>query len=268
MLINRRGLIKLAATTAGTSLLGSANHVFSELQSPIKAAVIDALVIFDPRPIFAMVNKMFPTHGGHLNRLWRSRQYEYQWLRALADQYVDYWQATEQALEFATQQLDLKLSIAKRELLMNMYLNLKPWPDVLNALTALKRADIRLALLSNMTPQMLNTNINNSRIGMYFEHIISTDQAQTYKPDSVAYQLSLDAFELSRDEIVFAAFSGWDVAGARWFGHPTFWVNRGEFKPETLQANAHGTGSTLDDLIAFIDAWQGPQQGDHVLTST
>ena len=38
---------------------------------------------------------------------------------------------------------------------------------------------------------------------------------------------AVDAFGLPREEILFVAFAGWDVAGARWFGgsaYPTFWV--------------------------------------------
>ena len=30
---------------------------------------------------------------------------------------------------------------------------------------------------------------------------------------------------LRRDEIAFAAFGGWDAAGAKSFGYPTFWGN-------------------------------------------
>lgn len=50
--------------------------------------------------------------------------------------------------------------------------------------------------------------------------------AASYKPDPRAYRLGLDALQLTRNEIVFAAFGGWDAAGATTFGYPTVWVNR------------------------------------------
>jgi 2-haloacid dehalogenase len=37
--------------------------------------------------------------------------------------------------------------------------------------------------------------------------------------------MAVDAQKLRRDEIVFGAFAGWDAAGAKAFGYPTFWVN-------------------------------------------
>ena len=38
--------------------------------------------------------------------------------------------------------------------------------------------------------------------------------------------IAVDAFGLPREEFLFVVLVVWDVAGARWFGYPTFWVNR------------------------------------------
>ena len=135
---------------------------------------------------------------------------------------------------------------------MGAYLNLKPWPDVIPALKALRESNIRLAFLSNMTPEMLNTNMRNSGLDGFFEHVISTDTAKTYKPDPRAYQLGVDILKLRREEIAFAAFAGWDVAGAKWFGYPTFWVNRAGFPDEELGVSPDGRGKTLDQLVNFV----------------
>jgi 2-haloacid dehalogenase len=64
--------------------------------------------------------------------------------------------------------------------------------------------------------------------------------------------MGLDAFGLKKEEIAFAAFAGWDVAGAKWFGYPTFWVNRANAPAEELGIVPDGTGSGLDDLIRFV----------------
>ena len=98
--------------------------------------------------------------------------------------------------------------------------------DVVPALTALHEAGVRLAFLSNFTRAMLEAPMKNSGIEQLFTHVLSTDVAQSFKPDPRAYALALDAFGLPREEILFAPFAGWDAAGARWFGYPTFWVNR------------------------------------------
>jgi 2-haloacid dehalogenase len=77
----------------------------------------------------------------------RTRQFEYQWLRALAGQYEDFWQTTQSALDFAAQSLKLELSSSARKRLMQGYLTLKTWPDVADALLELKRYGMKLALL-------------------------------------------------------------------------------------------------------------------------
>jgi 2-haloacid dehalogenase len=38
--------------------------------------------------------------------------------------------------------------------------------------------------------------------------------------------MGLDAFGAKAGQILFAAFAGWDAAGAKSFGYATFWVNR------------------------------------------
>ena len=80
---------------------------------------------------------------------------------------------------------------------------------------------------------------------------LSTDQVKAFKPDPRAYQMGIDAFKLRRDEIAFAAFAGWDAAGAKSFGYPTFWVNRQNAVEEELGAHPDAAG-TLDQLVKFV----------------
>ncbi|VAW79862.1 Haloacid dehalogenase, type II [hydrothermal vent metagenome] len=250
--MKRRKFLELAAGGAAASLFTRPALAQVTTSPRIKAVAFDAFPIFDPRPIFLLAETLFPGNGKTLSNAWRTRQFEYQWLRALSGQYADFWQATEEGLLFAVKQLGLNMGNEKREQLMNAYLNLKPWPDVVPALKSLKDANIQLVFLSNMTRTMLTTNMNNSDLGRYFDHVISTDSAKTYKPDPRAYQLGVDTLKLKREEIAFAAFAGWDVAGAKWFGYPTFWVNRAGFPDEELGVTPDGTGKNLDHLVDFV----------------
>jgi 2-haloacid dehalogenase len=216
-----------------------------------RAVAFDAFSVFDPRPIAATAEAVFPGHGAALSDSWRTRQFEYTWLRSLSRQYADFWQVTEDALVFAAAALRLDLDPSARQRLMNGYLNLRAWPDVQPALTALRAADVRLALLSNFTPKMLIAALRNSGIEPLFDHVLSTDAVGTFKPDPRAYALGLEAFEFARPEILFAPFAGWDAAGASWFGYPTFWVNRLQAAPEQLGAGVDGSGAGLVDLLRF-----------------
>lgn len=223
----------------------------------IRAVAFDAFPVLDPRPVFALVEELYPTQGKALSQAWLTRQFEYQWLRALSGQYADFWKVTEDALRFAARSLDLDLPASHQAALMNSYLELRAWPDVGEALETLRGKNIRLAFLSNATPAILNAGLRNSGLQQLFSHVLSTDQIRSYKPAPRAYQMALDAFGLSREEIAFAAFAGWDVAGAVWFGYPTYWVNRRNQPLEMLDAAPAGSGSGLQELVDFILARNG-----------
>jgi 2-haloacid dehalogenase len=253
MFLTRRHFLSLAASgiVGGFLPLGALADE-QAARTRIKAVAFDAFPIFDPRPVFALAEQLFPGHGRELSDEWRTRQFEYTWLRVTAHDYADFWQVTRDALEFAAAKLKLDLPADKRDTLMNAYLALKSWPDVMPALATLKKSGLRLAILSNLTPIMLAANIKSAGLTGLFEHVLSTDQAQTYKPDPRAYQLGPDALGLKKEEILFAAFAGWDAAGAKLFGYPTFWVNRQQQPPEQLDAVPDGSGGTLADLVRFL----------------
>ncbi len=255
MSFNRRDFLNaIAATGISAGLLSTAKSAHAAPDTKIKALAFDAFPIFDPRPVFALAEQLFPGKGTELSNAWRTRQFEYQWLRALSGQYADFWQATEDGLVFAAEMLSLDLTPDKREKLIGAYLALKTWPDVPSALALLRDAGLRLAFLSNATPKILHAGIKNSRLEKVFEQVISTDQIKTYKPDPRAYQMGVDAFGLRKEEILFVAFAGWDAAGAKAFGYPTYWVNRLNLPTERLGAAPDGIGKNLNDLVSFVKA--------------
>ena len=251
MSLDRRELLYLTAGAVASALPPRARDPTSP-PPPFKAVAFDAFPIFDPRPVFGLAETLFPEKGNELSNAWRTRQFEYQWLRALSGRYADFWQTTEDGLVFAAKQLQLDLTQEKRAQLMQAYLRLKAWPDVSAALAALREMGIRLVFLSNMTAKMLDGGIRNAGLDGAFEHVLSTDRIRTYKPDSRAYQMAIDALKLEREQILFAAFAAWDVAGAKWFGYPTFWVNRAGLPAEELGATPDAVGKDLTDLVSFV----------------
>lgn len=219
---------------------------------PIRAVLFDAFPVFDPRPVEAIVEAELPGLGATLTPLWRTRQFEYSWLRTAAHDYVDFWQCTADALRFAAASLHVEIDDAQHERLMRAYLTLRPWPDVPAALQALRRNGLRLGFLSNFTPAMLDSAIRGSDLAGLFDHVLSTDRARTYKPDPRAYQLGPDTLGMPAEQILFVAFAGWDAAGASRFGYPTYWLNRLQAPPEQLGHVPNGVGRSFEDLLAFL----------------
>jgi 2-haloacid dehalogenase len=257
MLYHRRTFFQLMAGGVTMRIIHATPLVQAATTYRIKAIAFDGFPIFDPRPIFALAEELFPEKGTAFSTAWRTRQFEYTWLRTLSRHYVDFWQVTEEALGYAATSLQLDLTPAKRMQLMHAYLALKPWPEVPAALRSLQEAGIRMAFLSNFTPQMLDAAVQHSGLDGIFEDHLSTDKVHAYKPDPRAYQMGLDAFRLQREEIAFAASAGWDAAGAKWFGYPTFWVNRMHLPVEALGVAPDALGDNLHDLVRFVKASAG-----------
>lgn len=253
MPLDRRSFVTLGSLSLSAPVVDAALGSPAPVRS-IKAVAFDAFAIFDPRPIFQSCEAAFPGRGSELANTWRVRQFEYQWLRALTGMYANFWDVTAQALEFAARSMNLDLSPRQRDELMHGYLTLRAWPDVANALSALQRSGTQLAILSNATEQILHAGLSNSGLLGAFKHVISTDRIRTFKPDPRAYRLGMQLMGLHTREILFVAFAGWDVAGAGWFGYPTFWNNRQNAAAEELNVRSDGTGTTLSELVSFLHA--------------
>jgi 2-haloacid dehalogenase len=237
---------------AGAATLSSATVTAAASDARIKAIAFDALAIFDVRPVAALAEKIFPGHGDQITALWRSRQFEYTWLRTAAGHYADFWQVTEEALVFAGNSLKLELTKTDRDRLMRGYLELKAWPDARTVLKSFKADGLRMAFLSNFTAAMLDQSVRNSSLQGIFEDHLSTDRVLAFKPAPQAYKMATTAFGLRKQEITFAAFASWDAVGAAWFGYPTFWVNRARATPDELGARPDGIGENLNDLADFV----------------
>jgi 2-haloacid dehalogenase len=246
MFLTRRNLIHSATGAAAGQLFLASPRV-----SRYKAVALDAFAILDPRPIAGRAEEVFPRKGTLLVDLWRTRQFEYTWLRTISRSYVDFLQVTDEALVYAAQALALDLSTGKRQRLLQCFWEFKPWPDSLAALQRLKTAGMRLTFLSNFTGKMLSSAVKNGGLQGLFEPHLSTDLVRAFKPDPRSYRMAEEKMRLRRDEIVFAAFAGWDAAGAKAFGFPTFWVNRMQQPVEELGFKPDATGRDLNDLVRF-----------------
>src|ERR1044072_8033220 len=96
-----------------------------------------------------------------LTPLWRDKQLQYTWLRAVQGRHADFWQVTGDALDFALETLAIEKP-GLRDRLMNLYLTLEPFPEVPEALRRLKAAGLRTAILSNGSPAMLDAAVEAS----------------------------------------------------------------------------------------------------------
>jgi 2-haloacid dehalogenase len=252
--VDRRDFVCSLAAGAAVTAFSPTSAVAAAPKATIKAVAFDAFAIFDARPVFALAAELFPGQGAELGNVWRAHQFDYAWLRTLSGRYVDFWRVTEDALVFSCRSLKLELTGAARDRLMQSYLEIKAWPDVMPAMKTLKDAAVRMTFLSNFTGPMLDRGVKNSGLEGFFEEHFSTDRVKAYKPDPRAYAMATSVFGLRHEEIAFAAFAGWDAAGAKWFGYPTFWLNRMGAPAEELGVAPDAVGKDLGELVRFVAA--------------
>jgi 2-haloacid dehalogenase len=217
-----------------------------------KAIAFDYLVLFNADSVVTEVERVFPGRGVELANLWRTRQFEYSWLRAMSGRYVDFMAITSDALLYAAHALNLELTAETKQQLLDAYLRLSPWPDTVDALRRLKASGIHIITIANFSPTMLTSNAERAGVAGLFDALISTDANHTYKPDPRAYQLGMERLQLPKKDILFVAFGGWDAAGAKSFGYPTFWVNRLKQPFEELGVHPDQTSATLEGLLNFV----------------
>ena len=185
-----------------------------------------------------------------LSQLWRQKQLEYTWLRALMERYEDFWHITEAALHSAVRQLSIEATNQQIESLMQAYLIPAPFPEVRAALEALKGSP--LAILSNGSPGMLDSAVRNSSLESYFTEIISVDRVKTYKPSPRVYALGSKILSLPASEILFVSSNLWDVVGAKAFGYPVCWCNRSGAEMDNWGFVPDFTVSRLDQIVQAL----------------
>jgi 2-haloacid dehalogenase len=263
MAMSRRRFLEVvgAATlvaACGPAAAGGQSRAAQAATAPprVRAVAFDLFTLFDPRGVEARVAEVVGA-GSALAATWKTRLFEYCWIRAAAGQYVDFERLVKDSLAYAAATHGVALGEAARARLEAVFTELSLWPDTAATLSELKQRGLRLAPLANYAPRMIERLLRRAGIREMFEDLVSTDRARTYKPDPRAYALAETAFGLGREEIAFAAFGGWDAAGAKWHGYPTFWVNRFQVAPEELVA-ADDSGADLTALAAWLATRPSP----------
>jgi 2-haloacid dehalogenase len=163
--------------------------------------------------------------GNRFSELWRAKQLEYSWVRTLMGTYADFWQLTEQALDYCLRRFP-SVDPAIRTKLLDAYWRLDCYPEVPAVLKALKATGAKLAILSNGSPEMLKAAAQSSALDQVLDDIFSVDAVRRFKTDPAVYEMVTLQWRLYPKAISFQSSNRWDVAGAAKFGFGTAWINR------------------------------------------
>jgi 2-haloacid dehalogenase len=221
--------------------------------SGIAACVFDAYgTLFDVHSAVARHNDEMGNVGDRVSQLWRTKQLEYTWLRSLMGQHADFWQVTGEALDYALDAFDIGDKVLRNSL-MDAYLTLSPYPEVRDALSQLKQRGVRLAILSNGAPNMLDAAVAGAGIKDLLDEVLSVEDVGIYKPSPRVYQLAVERLQVSPEQISFQSSNAWDAVGAAAFGFKVAWINRFAQHPEQLPAQPQAEIRDLTELLELLD---------------
>ncbi|WP_406648068.1 haloacid dehalogenase type II [Aliisedimentitalea scapharcae] len=157
---------------------------------------------------------------------WRLKQLQYTWLRAVADAHDNFWEVTQNGLDWALEATGLDGDAILRQRLLDLYWELQAYPEVPAMLTTLKQAGLNTAILSNGSPDMLNGAVQSAQIGALLDDVLSVESVGIFKPHANVYDLVGQRFSCGKDEVLFVSSNGWDAGCATGYGFTTAWVNR------------------------------------------
>ena len=218
----------------------------------VRACVFDAYgTLFDFASAAAACDSVPAARRAALTALWRDKQLQYSWLRSLQGRYVDFWQVTGDALDYALDSLDLA-DVDRREALMALYRRLSAFPEVSATLRVLRGAGLATAILSNGTPDMLAEAIAAAGLDGLFDAVLSVDALKVFKTDRRVYQYALDRLGLAAREVAFLSSNGWDAYAASDFGLRVAWCNRNHQSRERLPGAPDFEIGSLAELPALL----------------
>ena len=181
---------------------------------------------------------------------WRTTQLEYTWLRSLMHRHKDFWQITEDSLDKSMKVFNINKDM-KTELL-NLYKKLSPFSEVKKTLENLKKKEMKLSILSNGTPELLNMLVVSNKFDTIFDDIFSIEEVRIYKPDSKVYDLPVNKYKIKPDEIMFLSANTWDVSGAGNYGYNSVWVNRNNTVFDNLDYKPFKEIKSLQQLLDIV----------------
>ena len=239
----------MAATTA------AAETAPGQFRS-IKALAFDAYgTLFDVFSVTALCEQLFTGKGNQLAQIWRTKQLQYSLLRTTMGRHRDFWGLTEDGLVWAAKNLQLDLTAEKKKQLMDAYLSLAAFPDVKPGLETLKKDGIKLAILSNGEPRMLEAAAKSAGIRDLLDDIVSVEEVKVFKASPRVYNLAPERLKVTNPELGFISANNWDICGAASAGLRTFWIQRSAAEvPEELGFRADTTVKALTDLAPLLRA--------------
>jgi 2-haloacid dehalogenase len=198
--------------------------------------------LIDPLRMEEHLRAAFGEKAKEASELWRGKQVEYSFRRALMKKYRSFDTCTAQALRYVSAQLGISLSEEVQSALLSKYQQLPAYPDVAAALDELALRGFTIAACSNGTETAVGGLLDNAGVLARFSKVVSVDPIRTFKPDPAVYELLVSELRVQKEMVWLISSNPFDVIGAKACGLRTAWVQRDpkrvfdpwEFEPDLV----------------------------------
>lgn len=198
--------------------------------------------LIDPFSMEAQLRAVFGERARDASELWRAKQLEYSFRRALMKKYVAFDVCTAQALRFVAAHFGVALPAEAEERFQARYRHLPAYPDVVAALDEFASQGFEIIAFSNGTARAVRSVLDHAGILPRFGKIVSVDPLRTFKPDPAVYEHLLTEVQAPREGLWVISANPFDVIGAKACGLRTVWVQRDskrvfdpwEFQPDVI----------------------------------
>ena len=155
---------------------------------------------------------------------WRRTHFENSMIDALLHRdHTPYREIGRRALSYTLERAGIEHTEDEALGLVSEICRLRPFPDVVAALTKLK-SRYQLTILSNGDPDMLEE--AQPYLGIEFDRVISVAEAGSFKPHVATYRMAAEQLGTPPDAILFVANHAFDCVGAKAYGMRTCFVDR------------------------------------------
>ena len=143
--------------------------------------------LVDPLAISAALEPVVGERATEMAGIWRTKQLEYSFRRALMRSYENFDVCTREALHYAARAVDLRLTDDDVAGLLEAYLDLDPYPDVVPGIESLQTQGHALVAFSNGVETSLRELLSRAGVLDHLDGVVSVDPVQTFKPNPAVY---------------------------------------------------------------------------------
>jgi 2-haloacid dehalogenase len=197
----------------------------SERPKPILAFDVYGTLI-DPFHMEEHLRAALGEKAREASELWRGKQIEYSFRRALMKKYQTFDVCTAHALDFVAAHFGISLSAEARGEFLSRYLQLPAYPDVRGALDEFTTLGFTIAAFSNGTESAVRGLLEHAGVLACFCKIVSVDPIRTFKPDPAVYEYLAAELGAQKEMVWLVSSNPFDVIGANACGLRTVWVQR------------------------------------------